>query len=207
MLKKTLTKIFHSILISFVILIFSIIFFSFYILSPFPKQDDYLKEKIPSTYVINEPNTIERQGYNECSAFTSAYIMRHFGHEAKGGELYKDFKYKIPGLGYVLPKGIIYYFKKNTPYDIKLYTGDLGTITSRLLLGNPVIVLFGDSFNWQHYVVLMGYSENKFFLFDSARDGDTNGKEPGNRTLTKAEFLKRWNNGLPIFKRLYFVVE
>ena len=51
------------------------------------------KNKIPDSYIIDTPNRTEKQGEFECAAFSSAYVLRHFGMETEGFELYD----KIPG--------------------------------------------------------------------------------------------------------------
>ena len=75
-----------------------------YYLSPFPTSDP-VQVNYPDSFIITTENHFETQVINECSAFSSAYVMRHFGETKKGLELYEEFNYKLPFSGYVLPKG------------------------------------------------------------------------------------------------------
>ena len=89
-----------------------------------------------------------------------------------------------------------------------MFTGSLETLKTRLTAGTPIIVLIGNSLNWQHYMTLVGYDDttNEMYFFDSLKSFDENNGQPGNRTITTDYFLKLWNNGLPIFNQLYFTI-
>ena len=179
----------------------------FYYLTPFPQRDS-LTKSVPSSYSIDQENSFETQVHNECSAFSTAYVLRHFGESQTGLELYEKFGYKLPFSGYVLPKGILSYFK-DSAYEATLYRGTFETLKSRLIEGTPVIVLVGDGLNWQHYMTLVGFDQSlsEVYFFDSLRQDDENGEAPGNRTLSTDYFLQLWDNGLPIFNHIYFTIE
>ncbi len=179
----------------------------FYCITPFP-QTDTIKPNYPDAFIIEENNIFETQVVNECSAFSSAYILRHFGEDERGLQLYENFNYKLPFSGYVLPKGILEYFKDSS-YQVRMYTGTLETLKTQLTKGTPIIVLVGSGLNWQHYMTVVGYNEsaNEIYFFDSLRDKDENNDLPGNRTLSIDYFLSMWDNGLPIFNHLYFIFE
>lgn len=57
-------------------------------------------------YIITKENRIDFQAGNECSAFSSAYVLRHFGIEADGNSLYEKISGKRQD-GTVYPKGIL----------------------------------------------------------------------------------------------------
>lgn len=179
---------------------------AFYFLTPFPKQDS-IPLNYPIAFSIDKENLFETQLNNECSAFSLSYILRHFGEQQTGLNLYQELNYKLPVSGYVLPKGIIHYFK-NSNYSIEMFTGTLESLKTRLAEGTPIIVLVGQSFNWQHYMTLVGYdsTSDELYFFDSLKINDENGEQPGNRTLKTNYFLSLWDNGLPIFHQLYFVI-
>ena len=181
--------------------------FGIYVLNPFPVKDSY-KSDIPTSYHVVKEGQFEKQAANQCSAFSTAYILRLFGKDASGAEVYKQIQYKIPISGYVLPKGILTYMKDNN-LNSKIYTGTLDSLKSRLALGNPVIVLIGRHIRWQHYMTLVGYDNERkeLYFFDSGQQGDQNGDLPGNRTMTEERFQVSWNNGLPIFNRMYITVD
>ncbi|MDE5978018.1 MAG: C39 family peptidase, partial [Turicibacter sp.] len=175
-----------------------------YSLTPFPKKDT-VTGSLPSTFSIATDNSFETQVHNECSAFSTAYVLRHFGESSLGMKLYEQFNFKIPFLGYVLPKGILNYFN-DSDYIATLYHGSFETLKLRLLEGTPIIVLIGDGFHWQHYMTLVGFDEDseEVYFFDSLRQEDENKEAPGNRTLSTDYFLQLWDNGLPIFHHIYF---
>ncbi|MEO3111235.1 C39 family peptidase [Turicibacter sanguinis] len=136
-----------------------------------------------------------------------AYVLRHYHESQTGLNIYHQLNYKIPVSGYVLPKGILNYFK-DSAYNIEMFTGSLETLKTRLTAGTPIIVLIGNSLNWQHYMTLVGYDDttNEMYFFDSLKSFDENNGQPGNRTITTDYFLKLWNNGLPIFNQIYFTI-
>ena len=55
----------------------------FYYLTPFPQRDS-LTKSVPSSYSIDQENSFETQVHNECSAFSTAYVLRHFGESRAG---------------------------------------------------------------------------------------------------------------------------
>lgn len=181
--------------------------FGLYCITPFPTNDK-INVNYPDSFTITQENSFETQVVNECSAFSSAYVLRHFGENKTGLALYDEFNYKLPFSGYVLPKGILDYFK-DTPYQVKMYTGTFETLKTQLTKGTPIIVLVGNHLNWQHYMTVVGYNDTlqEVYFFDSLRETDENESLPGNRTLSTDYFLSMWDNGLPIFNHLYFVIE
>lgn len=185
----------------------AILTFGLYCITPFPTNDK-INVNYPDSFTITQENSFETQVVNECSAFSSAYVLRHFGENKTGLALYDEFNYKLPFSGYVLPKGILDYFK-DTPYQVKMYTGTFETLKTQLTKGTPIIVLVGDHLNWQHYMTVVGYNDTlqEVYFFDSLRETDENESLPGNRTLSTDYFLCMWDNGLPIFNHLYFVIE
>lgn len=177
-----------------------------YFITPFPTTDT-IKINYPNSFSITAENSFETQVVNECSAFSSAYVLRHFGENKTGLALYAEFNYKLPFSGYVLPKGILEYFEKSS-YQIHMYTGTFETLKTQLTKGVPIIVLVGASLQWQHYMTLVGYDDtlNEVYFFDSLKDDDENENAPGNRTLSADYFLDMWDNELPIFNHLYFTI-
>lgn len=62
------------------------------------------KNRFPS-YMVEGENRIDIQTEFQCSAFASAYVLRHFGIDARGIKLYAKIPHKMKN-GYVYPKGI-----------------------------------------------------------------------------------------------------
>ena len=177
-----------------------------YFITPFPTTDT-IKINYPNSFSITAENSFETQVVNECSAFSSAYVLRHFGENKTGLALYAEFNYKLPFSGYVLPKGILEYFEKSS-YQIHMYTGTFETLKTQLTKGVPIIVLVGVGLDWQHYMTLVGYDDslNEVYFFDSLKDHDENGNALGNRTLSSDYFLDMWDNKIPTFNHLYFTI-
>lgn len=95
-----------------------------------PKKDPINISEIPEPYVIQTSNKIELQKHYECAAFTSAYVLRHFGIEADGDQLYKKFPGKLLD-GAVSLKGIILLFRK-LDYKVSYYYGNVDTLKQQL---------------------------------------------------------------------------
>lgn len=190
-----------------IFIVITCISYTFYCITPFSTKDD-IQINYPESFIITTNNSFETQLVNECSAFSSAYVLRHFGENETGLHLYEQFNYKLPFSGYVLPKGILDYFEDSL-YKINMYTGTLETLKTNLTEGTPIIVLVGKGLDWQHYMTVVGYNDNldELYFFDSLRKSDENGNSPGNRTLSGDYFLSMWDNDLPIFNHLYFTLE
>jgi hypothetical protein len=193
-------------IILILVVLFCILGFSSYPIYPFPEKDT-LSVMQPESFIISKTNRFEIQPPNKCAAYATAFILRNFGLKAKGSEVYKEMSFKIPFSGYVFPKGILTYFESKE-LKAKLFKGDLETLKRRLAKGEPIMVLIGQSYRWQHYMTLVGYESDKkeLYFYDSKKKYDENGKLPGNRTLKEDYFLTLWDNGLPIFNHIYMEV-
>lgn len=195
--------IFRLLMILFTIILFFVIIY----LTPFPRKDRICR-KMPSRFIITKPNVYETQGYNECAAYATAYVLRSFGKNVNGKIVYKKMKYKLPFLGVVPSKGIIDTLKR---YNIKAtyYKGDINTLKMRVSKDIPVILYVGKNIKWEHFITMVGYenSSSLIYVFDSLLDDDSNGEEPGNRTLTEDELQNIWDNGLPILNHTYIAVD
>ncbi len=181
---------------------------SIYILLPFPKSESNAIN-LPNKFDIPINTGFEKQGKNQCAAFSTAFVLRNFDRKAEGSVVYTGIPYKIPISGYVLPKGVVTYIQSQG-YRPTLLKGDIDSIKARLVQGNnPIIVLVGNGLLWQHYMTFLGYDNEKqeMYFFDSGREKDENAELPGNRTMAEDHFLKWWNNGLPIFNHVYITVE
>lgn len=195
--------------ISLLILTIVLIMIFIYIMysgSPFPAKDA-LSGDYPQEYSIINENYQKFQGYNECAGFAAAYVLRHYGIEADGKTVYDQLRYKIPVSGYVWPKGVIRYLSDKNIGSSGM-KGNIETLKRRLANGNPVISIIGEGFKWQHYVVLVGYSDikNEMYMIDSNYMYDLNNDQPGNVTMSGNHFLSLWDNGLPIFNNYYIVI-
>jgi len=178
-----------------------------YILSPFPNSDS-ISFATQKKFDVPIYTDFELQGKNQCAAYSTAFVLRNSGKQAKGIEVYAKIPFKIPISGYVLPKGVISYLQSQGLKPM-IYKGDLSSLKARLVQGtDPVIVLVGNGLFWQHYMTLVGFDDDKSELYfvDSNKVNDANAELPGNRTMTNDYFLKWWSNGLPVFNHVYITV-
>jgi len=179
-----------------------------YILSPFPKSDS-ISLTTQKKFDVPIYTHFEIQGKNQCAAYSTAFVLRNSGKDAKGIDVYAKILFKIPISGYVLPKGVISYLQFQGLKPM-IYKGDLSSLKARLVQGKaPVIVLVGNGLFWQHYMTLVAFDDDKSELYfvDSNKVNDEDAELPGNRTMTNDYFLKWWSNGLPVFNHVYITVE
>ncbi len=170
----------------------------------------YYKKVDKKQFMIEKKNRIDIQEGVKCSAFSSAYVLRHFGVEARGDELYEEMPYKMKD-GYVYPKAIP---KVLLRYGIKVKycRGNINSLKCEVGKGNPVIVLIrynGDN-NWLHYVPVVGFDEQKVYIAESLKEFVNCDNEYYNRGVSVEEFRKLWNTSrlkMPFYKYTYFSVE
>lgn len=198
---------FKKIIISIFIVLLVSIGIVLYVLSPFPTKDNIVV-KCPEYFAIEKENQFEVQGKNQCSAFSTAYLLRHFTINSSGKDVYKNIDFKIPFSGYVLPNGLINYFQKNK-LNAKLLCGNIDTLKTQVSKGTPIIVLTGHRISWYHYMTVIGYDSTKkeIYFFDSKKQIDENKDQPGNRTIKEEYFKELWNTKMPFFNNAYFVVK
>lgn len=186
------------------LMILSILVGMVYVLSPFPSKDS-ISEVNNNEFYLPVYNDFELQIGNSCAAYSAAYILRNLGIPSKGADVYAEIPYKDPFLGYVFTKGLVLYLQTQGITSM-IYKGDLSTLKARLIQGNsPIIVLIGEGVNWQHFITLLGFNNDKseLYFFDSNEVIDKNAELPGNTTIETDIFLNLWNNGLPVFNRIY----
>ncbi|HHY61695.1 MAG TPA: hypothetical protein GYA11_01810, partial [Firmicutes bacterium] len=91
---------------------------------------DTVTQVIRESVWIEAPNRFEIQGKNECTGFAVAYVLRHFGIEVTGKEIYDAVRFKLPS-GRVLPRGPINELRRHG-IQAQVYTGTLNTLKARL---------------------------------------------------------------------------
>lgn len=153
------------------------------------------KRDYPANYLIKQDNRIVIQNKRECAAFSTAYVLRHFGMEAAGEELYTNFPSKTR-LGNVYPKGIRTVLGKKG-FKTNYYKGNINTLKYEVSKGTPVIVFIKvqKDRNNLHFVPVVGYDKEYFYLSESLRElvncNDENNSY--NRKVPINEFRKLWN--------------
>jgi hypothetical protein len=162
-----------------------------------------------SRFVIEKPNRIDFQKGNECSAFSSAYVFRHWGNGKNGSDLYKEISGKLRD-GCVYPKGISRLFQRHG-FSAKYCTGNLNALKNEVSKGNPVIVMIRTyaGKRWLHFVPVVGYDEQFIFIADSLEKLANCGEPFYNRRIPTKEFKKMWNTSMlkmPLYRNTYFVI-
>lgn len=172
----------------------------------FPQKDMLDENKLPKFFFIKSINRIDIQNKYECAAFSSAFVLRHFGMEADGNELYRNYPKKLID-GTISPKGIIKYFRVNN-YSASFFRGNTDTLKKQIRKGNPVIafVRVFPGKRYLHYVPIVGYDEEFIYMADSLNYTINCNNANYNRKISMVEFKKIWNTWVPFYKNTYIVV-
>lgn len=157
-------------------------------------------------FIIARENRMDFQNGNECAAFSSAYVLRHWGIEENGISLYE----RIPGKrrdGTVYPAGIRKLLA-GYGFRTRYCAGTLSSLKREIAKGNPVIVMLrtyaGKS--WLHYVPVVGYDEKYIFIAESFRELVNCEEAHYNRKVTIEEFKRLWNTAglkMPLYRNTY----
>ncbi len=153
------------------------------------------KRNYPANYVIQENNRIDFQTNTECAAFSTAYVLRHFGLDAEGEALYTHFPSKTKS-GNVYPKGIRTVFK-NKGFKTNYFKGNINTLKYEVSKGTPVIVFIKvhNDRNNLHFVPVVGYDKEYIYLSESLKHLGNCEVDHGNynRKVPINEFKKLWD--------------
>lgn len=160
--------------------------------------------------MITRENRIDIQSGFQCSAYSSAFVLRHFGIDALGKDVYQEMPNKMKS-GYVYPKGIIN-FMRRYGLECKYCTGNLDRLKAEIAKGDPVIVMikvYPDK-NWLHYVPVVGYDETHIFIAESLPELVDRSEEHYNRSVKNTDFLRLWDTGMlrqPLYRNTYFKID
>lgn len=163
---------------------------------------------IENKFIITQENRIDLQDGYKCSAFSSAYVFRHWNIEENGNHLYEVMPNKMRD-GYVYPKGI----QKLLPqygFRTKYCIGNINSLKNEVSKGNPVIVMIRvqTGKNWLHYVPVVGYDEHYIFIAESLKELVNCENGYYNRKIEIKEFKKLWNTSMikmPLYRNTYIV--
>ena len=160
-------------------------------------------------FMMEGQNRIDFQTKYECSAFASAYLLRHHGREADGNVLYEKKKKKTRE-GYVYPKGIVQMLSRYG-IRVKYCAGNFKALKREICKGAPVIVMLRTRVGerYLHFVPVVGYDEENVYLAESIKEFANcgEGEEVYNRKVGNAEFMKLWNTSMlkmPFYRNTYF---
>lgn len=104
-------------------------------------------------------------GY-KCSAFSSAYILRHWDIEEHGDNFYEVIPNKMKD-GYVYPRGILNLLSQYC-LKIKYCAGNIAALKNEVSKGNSVIVMIRiqTDKNNLHYMPVVVMMSNIFLLLN-----------------------------------------
>ncbi|MGE7596809.1 MULTISPECIES: cysteine peptidase family C39 domain-containing protein [Lysinibacillus] len=170
------------------------------------------KRNYPANYLILQNNRIDFQINTECAAFSTSYLLRHFGMEAEGEALYTDFPSKTRA-GTVYPKGIREVLRRKG-FQTNYYKGNINTLKYEVSKGTPVIVFIKVQKNRNnlHFVPVVGYDKEYIYLSESLKhlvNCDDDNKSY-NRKVPINEFKKLWNIKrihMPLYSNTYITVD
>ena len=186
-----------------------------------------LREAADGGHAEAARNYVERQQGESCGGYAAAYVLRHFGMDVTGEEVYAGMIKVWKGRVWV--REVRRQLEKRG-FKTKYWRGTPETLRRELDKGDPVILLLNtaESALTLHFAAATGYDEGHFFLADSAKpvisysprrmtplpggrlpEGiRVNG--PFNRVVTEEELLKTWDTGsilMPFHRFTYVTVE
>lgn len=169
------------------------------------KKNSYDKE-----YMLKNRNRIDYQISTECSGYSLAYVLRSFGMEADGNEIYAKIHRKMRN-GAVLPRTLRKVIQ-SYGFEAEYVRGSLETLKADLCAGKRVIVFIRTRIdkNWLHYVPVVGYDEEYIYIAESMSSLANSKEEFYNRKITGQEFLKFWDTRefyMPFYKNTYLTVK
>ncbi len=191
-------KVFIALLLVFAVLGIAAFGFLLYI-SP-PKDDVNVFDYPPEFFCKTAENRIDNQTDGKCAAYAAAYVLRHFGEETNGEELFPELKRPF---GFTSANSITEVFRRHG-YSAKACYGTVDTLKQRLTGGVPIIVFLripGDT----HYAVVVGYDEQYVYLADSLAENANTSDARYNRKLTMQEFEEMWKNGTFLPDNIYIL--
>lgn len=165
-------------------------------------QDDISITPISEFHIDIGNNYFEQQESDDCAAYASAFVLRHFGDSATGyglsGELKRSF-------GFVSADSVVELLESHG-CKAAAYSGSFDTLKQRLSDGVPVIVFVqnkGDT----HYEVVVGFDEENIYLVDSLSKPATDEGAWYNKKLNNDQFMKIWKTDIYSHYNIYIVAE
>lgn len=143
--------------------------------------------------MITTENNFAYQGYNQCSGFSSAYVLRSLGEDASGVHLYDEIENKNAD-GTVPPKYLIKYLNEKG-YRAKYVRGNMWRLKHEISKGVPVIVYVKVSPDnkYTHYLPVVGYDNENFYCSDSLFNMKNSDDKKYNRVISKSDFEQMWD--------------
>ena len=155
------------------------------------------------SFTISPMPAAESQAHNECGAMASAFVLRFYGEDAKGLELYERIEEKNPD-GTINPKPLKNFWDKKSAYKMNVFKGDAAALKNAVSHNIPVIVLINCPGGW-HYVPVVGFDQRFVYIQDSVPSFRNSSGGVCNRKESWKDFEALWNVVLPNSEHLMFV--
>lgn len=167
----------------------------------------------PHSFMIDSDNYYDYQDGMQCAAFSSAYVLRHFGEAAEGMDIFADFPNQAPDGG-IFPEGIVNYFKGKGYQAEFRQNGTVAEIKGLVSQGVPVIVFIHTeephkTVHSTHYIPVVGYDEEYLYFAESIQGlaNCENEENPVyNRKTELSKFERLWLNIDGVWDNPYFVI-
>ena len=161
-------------------------------------------------YLLSVKNRVDFQRNTECSGFSAAHVLRSFGLEADGNEMYAKMQGKLRN-GAVLPKNLRKVLEQ-CGFKVRYCRGNLDILKGAISQSKRIIafVKTRKDKHWLHYVHVVGYDEDNIFIADSLRELINCKEEYYNRRLSYVEFLELWDTReiyMPFYKNTFLIIE
>lgn len=168
------------------------------------------KKSYDKDYMLRNRNRMDYQTSTECSGYSLAYVLRSFGMEADGKDIYAKIHRKMSN-GAVMPRTLIRVIQ-SYGCKAKYVKGSLEILKSDLSEGKRVIVFIRTRLdkNWLHYVPVVGYDEEYIYIAESMSSLVNCNEEYYNRKLTNQEFLRYWDTRefyMPFYRNTYLMID
>lgn len=166
----------------------------------------YMFLSTPAEFMVTADNYIDYQKRYECSGYASAFVLRSLGEEAGGLLLYESFTDKNPD-GTLAP-GYLWENLRAMGYKSSMCIGSVSDLKYTVSRGTPVVVLIKlNTYEpYLHYVPVVGYDEEYFYVADSLSTMVNADGENYNRTVTTEEFRKLWKNDTFAVNNIYLTI-
>lgn len=187
------------------VVLISVVVLGVKISSLLPRRDWVKVTDLPSQFMLpNNGNYIQYQSGYDCAGYASAYVLRHFGHDVNGAQVFSQMDKVSDGVNLPGMKGLF----KQYGYRAQPLYGTLDTMKMHLVAGKPVIVHTAFIGDFTHYAVVVGYDEEHIYLVDSSREkSNCFDSNLYNRKLTYEQFEQIWQTDSYPMDNVYITVE
>ena len=161
----------------------------------------------PLSFMISPNPAPDTQTTFECAGCSSAYLLRFYGEDFNGVELYHQASFPCKHEMGAFPRCFkVLFEEQHKDYSTAYYTGTTDDLKSAISQGVPVIVLLSNGKSL-HYVPVVGYDEANFYIQDSVdKYRNVRNNKACNRSIDINTFDTMWNIPIESCQRLFVVI-